>query len=86
MNFIEAIEIAKHKSTLIGSNIGGHILDDILVVPTNPSELKQFQQLFLETLDPYKSIAPFMNTDVKVIGIFNKQLIREQNIFCYMNI
>lgn len=81
MTFKEALAIANQKSNLVGTvNSEGATLDEIIIAPSNPTEFAQFEKLYNETLDAQKSIVPFMQSDLIVLGVFDKYRIRKENI------
>lgn len=73
MTFFEALPLAKDKTSLIGTCINGDKIDDILIVPTNPDELKSYIDLYISTKNAQQAIAPFMASDVKVVALFKRE-------------
>ncbi len=80
MNFLDAVKIAQNNKHLIGKELKGITIDDIIIVPTNAHSQEKFQQLYVQTLNAQASIEPFKNEDVEVY-IINKGLIRTQGFF-----
>ena len=80
MNFYDAVKIAQNNKHLIGKKLKGVTIDDIIIAPTNAHSQEKFQQLYVQTLNPYESITPFMNEDVEVF-VINKELIKAPGAF-----
>ncbi len=81
MNFINAVEIAERNSHLIGMSYNGGIIDEIVIVPTNLIEFQNFKTEYIKTLNPQRSIASYMESDVEIFAIIDKKRIRTENVF-----
>lgn len=81
MNFFQALQIADTKSDLIGKEINGERVEDILIIPTNPDDLKLYIDLYIQTQNSQKAIAPFVNGDVKVVALFKKDYLLKVGLF-----
>ena len=75
MNFKEALALAKKSEKLIGKSFNGSRVDDILIVPTNTEQRNNFIKEYLNSLDAYSAILPYMSCDVTVEALVNRDLI-----------
>lgn len=71
---------------LIGRIVKGALLDEFVVVPTNPESKAKFEMIYIQTLDAQKAIAPFISEDVIVLIVCGKNKIRENNIIPYLSL
>lgn len=78
MNFEEALQKIKDNSHLIGAKITMGTIDELVVYPTNGEAKKVFKDIFFQTLNSEKAIAPFINDDVSVSAIVNKKGIKQE--------
>ncbi len=46
MKFYEAVELAQKNENLIGKSFNGGIIDEIILVPTDFEEEKEFERLY----------------------------------------
>lgn len=82
MKFYEALVVANQKEELIGKlKIKGATLDEVIIAPSNAIDYQHFINSYFNTLDAQKSIAPYIESDVKVLGVFDKIRIRQANVF-----
>lgn len=82
MKFFEALVVANQKEELIGKLIiNGATLDEVIIAPSNAIDYQRFITSYIDTLDAQKSIAPYIEADVKVLGVFDKIRIRQDNAF-----
>lgn len=82
MKFFEALVVANQKEKLIGKLIiKGATLDEVIIAPSNAIDYEHFINSYFNTLDAQKSIAPYIESDVKVLGVFDKIRIRQDNAF-----
>lgn len=80
MNFFEALAIANHKEQLVGNlKKNGATLDEIVIAPSDAAEYQEFVKVYVDTLDAQRAIAPYINSDVIVLGVFDKNRIRHNN-------
>jgi len=87
MDFQKALEIKEKNKHLIGMDSPkGGTIDEILLVPTNEAQQKQFYQNYILNLDGDITIIPFTNADVDIIYVTDKDRITKQSIFFYGNI
>lgn len=80
MDFFKAVKLAKANEHLVGKAVKGAIVDEIIIMPTNEEERKAYWQYFTQYLDAQRAIVPFMTSDVEVFALFNKRLIRSENL------
>lgn len=81
MTFIEALNIANQKEALVNRLTSNNAtLNEIIIAPTDPDEFAKFKQSYIQTLDAQRSIAPFIKSDLMVLGVFDKLRIKEQGI------
>lgn len=78
MNFIEAMKVADANQHLIGKSWKGATIEEIIIVPTDPIQSEEFSRMYIQTLDAQQSIVPYMNSDVDVFVVCDKQQIRTQ--------
>ncbi len=83
MKFTEAVKMADKFKHLIGRKYKGSKLDEIIVVPTDCCELEKFEKMYINTLDAQKSITPFVDSEVRIVAVFDKRQIRQNNLFIY---
>ena len=86
MDFFKAVKLAKANEHLVGKAVKGAIVDEIIIMPTNEEERKAYWQYFTQYLDAQRAIVPFMTSDVEVFALFNKRLIRSENLPVTCNI
>jgi len=77
MDFIKAVEIAGKNKFLVGKKYKGGTIDDIIIRPTNPENLKKFEIEYVSTLNAQVSILPYTHLDVEIAVIVDKYRIRE---------
>lgn len=81
MNFFEALVVANQKEKLVGKlGKNGATLDEVIIAPSNAEAYQRFISSYIDTLDAQKSIAPYIESDVKVLGVFDKIRIRRENV------
>lgn len=83
MNFKEALIEVNTKQNLIGQNYQGAILDEIIIAPSEPYSFEKFKCLYLEGMNAQQAITPFLNEDVMILGIYNKDKIKKNGIFLF---
>ena len=82
MKFLEALVVANQKEKLIGRLIkNGATLDEVIIAPSNAEDYQIFIKSYIDTLDAQKSIEPYIESDVNVLGVFDKIRIRQDNAF-----
>ncbi len=86
MEFYEAIELAKNNENLIGKPYKGAIIDEIILVPTDFEEETKFERLYRRYLDGKIAIAPFINSDVLVKCVMNKQSFINNIAFLFVEL
>ena len=86
MDFFKAVKLAKANEHLVGKVVKGAMVDEIIIMPTNEEEQKAYWQYFVKYLDAQRAIVPFMTSDVEVFALFDKRLIRSENISVTCNI
>ena len=86
MKYLEAFKIADANKHLVGKVWNNDVIDEILIAPTDPKERNDFERRYVQTLDAHESIIPFMSSDVEVIIVFNKKMIREIGLFSFISI
>lgn len=81
MTFEDALLKAKEKQALVGKHVvKGAVLDEVLIAPVDAVSFEDFKRVYINTLDPYKAIAPYINQDCFIIGVFDKFRIRKENL------
>jgi hypothetical protein len=86
MEFYEAIELAQKNENLIGKSFKGSIIHEIILVPTDFEEEKEFENLYVRYLDGKRAIALFTNSDVVVKCVVNKNLIQRLNLLSMIDL
>lgn len=80
MKFFDALVVANRKAKLVGKlKQNGATLDDVIIAPSNAEDYQCFINSYIDTLDAQKSIAPYIESDVIVLGVFDKIRIRREN-------
>lgn len=81
MTFVEALNIANQKEALVNRLTSNNaILNEVIIAPTDPNEFAKFKQSYIHTLDAQRSIAPFIKSDLMVLGVFDKLRIKKEGI------
>ena len=86
MKYSDALKMAHANKHLIGKVWNNAVVDEILIAPTNSKERSVFEKRYVQTLDAQESIIPFVNSDVEVVLICNKDMIRTTGLFTYISI
>lgn len=81
MNFIDALITVNQKEKFVGRfSKNGATLDEIIIAPSNAEEYQSFIKTYVDTLDAQQSIEPYINSDLIVLGVFDKMRIRQENV------
>lgn len=83
MNLKEAIELKNKNEHLVGQKYRGGTIDEIIIRPINDEELDIFMKSYIRTLDAEKSLQPFLNSDLHVFAVCEKDKIKS-SIFVFM--
>lgn len=87
MTFKEALSVANTKLELVGKlSMKGAILSEVIIVPSDPHEFTCFKKLYTNSLNAQESIVPFINSDVIVLGVFDKFRIPNEGVFLFSEI
>lgn len=86
MKFAKALEVANLNNHLLGKKYLDGIIDEIIIVPVNTEEQSKFMALYIKTLDAQYSVKGFINSDVEVFAIVDKQKIRTHSIMPIIHI
>lgn len=82
MTFQEALKVANEKECLVNKlSLNNATLNEVLIAPTDPEEFAIFTQHYQQTLDAQKSIMPFIQSNLIVLGVFDKHRIIHEGIF-----
>lgn len=81
MTFLEALSIADAKSNLIGSNLNGELIEDVLIIPTDTDNLKSFINMYMQTANAQQAITPFIQNDLKVVALFKREYLFKHGVF-----
>ncbi len=76
MDFFNAIKLAEANEHLVGKEVNGNVIDEIIIMPTDEREQEHYKQYFVQYMDAQRAIAPFMTSDVDVYALFQKNSIR----------
>lgn len=85
MEFKKAEQLLIKNKHIIGKQVNGAAIDELILVPTNVDSSVDFFRLYRQSLDGKKSIQPFIGSDVDIIAVFNKKHIA-QSFFFHKNI
>lgn len=95
MKFLEAVNYAQSKEELIGTNIEGTIISDVLVIPTDPYQKEKFLQIYFSNGCNSKiSLAIFIKSvgeifqemDYHVIGVPDGHIFKGTIFFPFINL
>lgn len=81
MDFFSAVKLAKANEHLVGKNVDSNTIEEIIIIPTNEEDRKDFLAQFRRFMDAQRAITPFMKKDVEVFALFKKKCIRTDNLF-----
>lgn len=80
MGIQEALEKIDTHKDLLGKQLNRASIDDLIIVPTDIALKRQFEKLYISSLDAQAALVPFLDKDVDIMVIFDKHKIRSQNI------
>lgn len=87
MTIDQALLIVQNNQHLKGMNYKGAIIDDILVLPTDPQLRDEYMKLYMRTLNAdYVNNSLQNNIDVNVVVICNRGMINARGIILQSNI
>lgn len=86
MKFIDAIKLAEKNSHLIGKKFKGSRINEIIVYPTNEDAFDAFSKQYIRLDNAQEAIASFMNNDVSVGVVTNKNWIKTKLLFLHTDI
>ncbi|MCG9972769.1 hypothetical protein [Christiangramia crocea] len=86
MDFKKAVEIKEQNLELVGKNVNGAVIDEILIYPTKNESFQRFLQLYRRYNDADYAIAPFVNENVEVRCLIDKSRFFTQNFFAHLSI
>lgn len=81
MEYKKAEQLKRKNVHIIGKQVNGMIIDELILVPTNADLSVDFFRLYRQTLDGTKSIFPFTGADVEILAVFNKKHITQSFFF-----
>lgn len=81
MTFEEALQEIKENSHLIGCKIAMGTIDELVVYPNNEDAINIFMDIYFRTLNAKEAITPFLNEDLSVSAIINKNKIKQGFFF-----
>ncbi len=86
MKYIEALEVIKNNSHLIGKvNDKGFVINELIMVPKDSNKREQYIWSYITTRDAQKAIKPYEDEDLLVWAIDTKYLF-ESNVLFYQEI
>lgn len=80
MNLKEALELKSKNEHLVGLKYRGGTIDEIIIRPKNDEELEIFIKSYIRTLNAEKSLQPFLNSDLHVFAVCEKDKIRTSSV------
>ena len=83
MNLIDATELKNKNEHLIGQKYRGDTIDEIIIRPKNDEELDIFMKSYIRSLNAEKSLQPFLNSDLHVFVVCEKDKIKTSS-FIFM--
>jgi len=86
MKYKEALEIVNENINLIGKSTNLGLIDEIVIYPTDENLKEEFKKIYVKTGNAYEAINPYINEDVEISAIINKELIIKQKIFFSTNL
>lgn len=81
MTFEEALKVVDDNKQLIGKRYCGAVIDEFLIVPTNPEQYKNYYNLYIQTLNAQASVVPFINCDLDILVVCDKKRITQEGTF-----
>ena len=75
MNLKGALELKSKNEHLVGLKYRGGTIDEIIIRPKNDEELDIFMKSYIRTLNAEKSLQPFLNSDLDVFAVCEKDKI-----------
>lgn len=85
MNFKEASELKNKNEHLIGQKYRGGTIEELIIRPTNGREFEAFTKSYLRTMNAELSIQPFLESDLDVDVLCDREKIRTNSIFLEQN-
>ena len=86
MNFLKAVEIAEKSKKIVGKQFKGGIIDEIIIRPTDPKMCEGFEKEYICSLNAQTSIVPYMESDVDIAVVIDKERIRKDGCFIYISL
>ena len=66
MGIQEALEKIDTHKDLLGKQLNGASIDDLIIVPTDIALKRQFEKLYISSLDAQAALVPFLDKDVDI--------------------
>lgn len=82
MDYREAIKVVEANKHLLGKKMNGAVVDEIIIAPIDMVSWEDFESQYVQTNDAQTSILPYINSDLRVIAVFDKKLW-DQGVFIY---
>ncbi len=76
MTFEETKDLVSRNQNLIGKEVGGLIIDDIVAYPINEKAHEEFARIYMNTFDSSAAIAPFKKMELGVYCILDRGRIQ----------
>jgi hypothetical protein len=76
MNFIQAKKLFDMNQQLIGRQIKGATIDELVICPTDKAQYEDFIKRHLTTHKGSEAILPFLNEDLDIFCVLDKQRIK----------
>lgn len=86
MDFNTAQDLLIKNNHLIGQDMNGARINELILVPTNQNHADLFLRSYLRSLDFNEAIAPYAGSDVDVYVVANKSEINNIGVFFHTNI
>lgn len=81
MNYNEAIKIKNKNNHLIGFKYRGEMIDEIILCPSNRPDFLKFSKVYMNCLNAEIALKPYINGDIAIIAVMNKERIRFDAMF-----
>lgn len=86
MKYKDAIKIVNDNINLIGKKTSLGQIDEIVIYPTDENLKEEYKKNYVKTGNADKAIHPYINEDVEISVIINKELIIKQKVFFSTNL
>lgn len=86
MNYTEAKKIQEEKVHIIGTKIKGETIDELIICPTNPTQLEIFKTIYNETQSAEFATSQFLNEDLDIAVVIGKKRLVQGLMISWMSL